>query len=90
MKVLLIDFSGTGNTTLCGDFIGEAFINKGHQVTHYSYKDGVPFVDFEEFDLVGFGYPIHAFNVPEAFNKYIKHLPKVNNIFPLLHYLPLY
>lgn len=79
MKILLIDFSGTGNTTLCGDYIGEAFKQEGHSIVHYSYKNGVVLVNFEEYDLIGFGYPIHAFNVPEAFNRYIKRLPKVNN-----------
>ena len=80
MRILLIDFSGTGNTTLCGDYIGEAFVNEGHDVIHRSYKGGVDIgEDINNFDLIGFGYPIHAFNVPEAFNKYIKSLPKVDH-----------
>lgn len=80
MRVLLIDFSGTGNTSLCGKYIAESFIKHGHEAIHYTYKKDVPIQeDFDSYDLIGFGYPIHAFNVPEAFNKYIKALPKVNN-----------
>ncbi len=80
MRILLIDFSGTGNTTLCGNYIKEAFEGEGHIVTHLSYKNGVNLTeDINSFDMLGFGYPIHAFNVPEAFNKYIKSLPKVDN-----------
>ena len=76
MKVLLVDFSGTGHTALCGNYIGEAFSELGHEVTHFTYKaDQEMNIDYNDFDLIGFGYPIHAFNVPEAFNKYIKGLP---------------
>ena len=28
-----------------------------------------------DFDMVGIGYPIHAFNVPKAFYKFIRKLP---------------
>lgn len=80
MKVLLIDFSGTGHTAICGDFIGEAFTDNGHQVAHYTYKSNREInVNYDEYDLIGFGYPIHAFNVPEAFVKFIKKIPDVNN-----------
>ena len=73
MRVLLIDFSGTGNTSLCGKYIAESFIKHGHEAIHYTYKKDVSIQeDFDSYDLIGFGYPIHAFNVPEAFNKYIK------------------
>lgn len=76
MKVLLIEFSGTGHTTICGNFIEEAFKELGHDVDHFTYKAGKDInPDYNLYDLVGFGYPIHAFNVPEAFNKFIKNIP---------------
>ena len=80
MDVLLFDFSGTGHTTMCGDAIASHFIELGHHVDHFTYKSDKEInVDFEKYDLVGFGYPIHAFNVPEAFVRYIKTLPNVNH-----------
>ena len=80
MKILLITFSGTGNTTLCGDFIMEHLINSGHEVEHYIYRYDNEFdKDINSYDMLGIGYPIHAFNVPEVFVKFIKKLPKVDN-----------
>ena len=81
MKILLITFSGTGNTTLCGHYIKEHFLSLGHDVDHYVFKAGQPLIyNVNNYDLIGFGYPIHAFNAPEAFIKFIKTLPKVKNI----------
>ena len=78
MKVLLISFSGSGNTTLCGDYLKEHFVSLGHECEHYQIKHNVPFTyDLNEYDLIGFGYPIHAFNAPETFVKFIKKLPKL-------------
>ena len=78
MKVLLIEFSGTGHTTLCGNYIAEAFIDLGHEVDHFTYKaDKEIKPDYDSYDLIGFGYPIHAFNVPEAFNRFIKNIPNL-------------
>ena len=80
MKVLLITFSGTGHTTLCGDFIKSHFEQLGHTCDHYVIKHDVPvYYDINEYDLIGFGYPIHAFNAPQAFVRFIKSLPKLNN-----------
>ena len=80
MRILLLTFTGTGNTKLCGDFIAENFVNEGHEVTHYVYKHDVPFnEDVNSYDMIGVGYPIHAFNVPEIFYKWMKSLPKVEN-----------
>lgn len=76
MKILLISFSGSGHTTACGYFIKEHFEELGHQVDYYAFKHDMPFeYDVNEYDMVGLGYPIHAFNVPEAFSRFIKHLP---------------
>ena len=78
MKILLISFSGTGHTTICGDFIKKHFEELGHSCDHYQIKHNNPFTyDIDSYDLVGFGYPIHAFNAPQAFVRFIKKLPKL-------------
>ena len=80
MKILIINFSGTGHTTLCGDYIGEAFKELGNEVTRLVVKQGMGnHIDYSQYDLIGFGYPIHAFNPPQFFNNFIKKLPKVEN-----------
>ncbi len=79
MRVLLLFFSGTGHTERCAKAIKEAFIKHGHEVESYRYQAGVtPAYDINDFDMVGLGYPIHAFNLPQAFHRFIKALPKVN------------
>ena len=77
MKILLITFTGTGNTFLCGEFIKENLISLNHQVEHFVYSyDNVFNYKIEDYDMIGFGYPIHAFNTPQFFVKFIKGLPK--------------
>lgn len=80
MKVLLVNFSGTGHTTICGEFIKKAFIELGHTCEQHVLKAGQDInVNYNDYDLIGFGYPIHAFNVPQYFNNYIKSLPNVEH-----------
>lgn len=78
MRVLLISFSGSGHTALCGDYLKKHFEELGHECDHYKIKHDIPFnYDLKDYDLIGFGYPIHAFNAPAAFCKFVKHLPKM-------------
>lgn len=75
-KCLLLCFSGTGNTLLVGRTIQEKLEKQGYEVTLYRYREPrekVP--DPNAFDLIGFGYPIHAFNTPEAFLRFVSSLP---------------
>ena len=76
MRVLLLTFSGTGNTKICGDFIKSHFIENGYDVDHYVYDYNNDFTyDVNDYDLIGLGYPIHAFNTPELFVRFVKKLP---------------
>ena len=80
MKAVLYLFTGTGNTRLCGDYLAKHLTEQGIETTIYEYKaDKTDIPNPNDYDLVGFGYPIHAFNVPEAFVKFIKGLPTVDN-----------
>ncbi len=81
MKILLITFTGTFNTYLCAENIKKHFIKHGHEVDHYVYSSKESFkYQVNKYDLIGFGYPIHAFNTPKTFIKFIKTLPKVKGI----------
>lgn len=77
-KLYLYTFSGTGNTKLCGEFLKKYFIEAGYEVVHYIFdiKDK-KYPDPNDADLIGIGYPIHAFNVPSKFLAFIKHFKKV-------------
>lgn len=80
MRILLLTFTGTNNTRLCGDYLSKHFKENGHEIVHYVYsvKEELK-EDINAFDMIGLGYPIHAFNTPEIFYKWMKSLPVVNN-----------
>lgn len=73
MKVALYYFSGTGNTERVALLLKEAF---GPETEVYRLR--YPFNDYpnpNDFALIGFGYPIHAFNAPEVMNRFAKGFP---------------
>lgn len=76
-KVCLFYFSGTGNTRRIAELYKEGFA--GCEVMLYHIKlDNPTRPDPNDFDLVGFGYPIHAFNSPQVFYDFIRALPDGN------------
>ena len=75
MRVVLYVFSGTGNTLKVASLI-KKYMNADVTVYRVSEKSGNP-PPAEEFDLVGIGYPIHAFYAPEPILKFVKTLPEV-------------
>lgn len=78
MKIILYVFSGTGNTFKIAELLKKAFIT--HEVIIYEVDNHfLKAPDPNEYELIGFGYPIHAFNTPKVFEQFIKSLPKVSN-----------
>lgn len=75
MKVLLCAFSGTGNTFLAMDAIKKHFIETGNEVVAYQFFSKTEAPSLEGYDLIGLGYPIHAFNVPKVFLSFVKKFP---------------
>ncbi|MDE7453004.1 MAG: EFR1 family ferrodoxin [Clostridia bacterium] len=75
MKVILYVFSGTGNTLKVASLY-KKYLNAEVTVYRVSEKSG-NFPSPEEYDLVGIGYPIHAFSAPEPIVKFCKKLPPV-------------
>ena len=87
MKVLIIYFSGTGNTLKVAEKYASTFTELGHEAELVSV-DGLPknkaltdefLTKLSNADLVGFGYPVHAFNAPSVMLKLAKFLPKQLN-----------
>lgn len=81
MRIILYVFSGTGNTFAIANLYKKYFEESGgNQVEIYriSQKSG-PFPDPSDFDIVGLGYPIHAFSAPEPAIKFCKNLPSCEN-----------
>ena len=77
MKILICYFSGTGNTQKVLDCYADAFTNfYGDEVTLTRMEDKFEY-DLNDFDLVGVGYPVHAFNAPSIALNFCKKLRKL-------------
>ena len=75
MKILFFLFSGTGNTLRVGEELKDALHSRGHEVEIIQIRKDteIPPLDC---DMLLFGYPVHAFNAPLPFLKFLKALPK--------------
>ena len=72
-KALLFYFSGTGGTALCASFFAKHLTEEGYSVDLYEMSLPLkPVPDVEGYDLLGFGYPIHAFNTPLTFINFVR------------------
>jgi NAD-dependent dihydropyrimidine dehydrogenase PreA subunit len=78
-QVLLIIWSGTGNTLKVAELIRDRFTVRGwgadiFECTTVSSASGNPAAGITAADIVGLGYPVYAFNVPLPFLRYAKTL----------------
>ncbi len=79
-KAIIYYQTGTGNTRIVSEMIADELRQKNIQVD--LCEAVMPFDPLNpgEYDLVGFGYPIHAFNTPKFFLDFVRTLPSVDNI----------
>lgn len=78
MRVLIYYFSGTGNTEKVAREYEAALVSEGNEVTLSALPlsgEEVIATHPQDYDLIGIGYPIHAFNAPEVVLKLAKNLP---------------
>ena len=73
-KVLLVYYTGTYNTRFLTDRIKERFEKMNYAVDRVEITSSTPAVRVEDYDYVGFGYPIYGFNAPRPFWQYFKKL----------------
>ncbi len=74
-KALVLYFSGTGHTKAMLEVLKKRMEKEGDfSVLLHSIGDKGPAPDIGEFDLVVFSYPIHAFNMPLDYERYIRKL----------------
>lgn len=82
MVIGIFYFSGTGNTEIVANLLENEFKNRGFEVEIIRIEDILKEktqVDIEKYDMVGMGYPVHAFNAPRIFFDFIKKLPRAKN-----------
>lgn len=78
-NAIIYVFSGTGNTKKACDIYKNEFEKNGVETTLYTVKKGFENLpDPNNFDYVGFAYPIHGFNAPYIMLDLAKALPKAN------------
>ena len=76
MEILILYFSGTGNSKLISQEIRKRLMQAGHSVELLSIEDTEKLekASFEN-KVIGFGFPVYKFTYPDIFNK----------LFPLLN-----
>lgn len=82
-KAVLYVFSGTGNTLLAANMIARELsaLDCSARVERVRFPRPAP-PDPNGYDLAGFGYPIHAFNPPQPYLRYVALLPAVKKPMP--------
>lgn len=76
MKAVFNVFSGTGNTHKICRAIMEEWKKSGAECKYVSIEKGCEVRDPNLYDRIVIGYPVHAFNAPEAVFDFIKRLPE--------------
>jgi len=74
MRILFLVFSGTYNTQRIARLLASDFVSNGYTFDIVNIDIDTPLLKLEKYDLIGFGYPIYAFNEPRFFWRYIKKL----------------
>ena len=85
MKILICYFSGTGNTQKVADKYVSCLTELNNEAQAIAVETllgdkNLPdnfLTQLQNADLVGFGYPIHAFNAPAIVLEFAKRLPKL-------------
>ena len=80
-KIGIFYFSGTGNTKIVANLFSNEFQNKGFSTKLIPIEDilnNTLALSIDDYDLLGFGHPVHAFSAPKIFFHFLNILPKVN------------
>ncbi len=87
MKIIIFHFSGTGNTEFVANQFLKELAEEKNEVILFKIEDilkkknGIQKIQSEikESDIIGIGYPIHAFNAPRIVYEFIKKaLPQID------------
>ncbi len=80
MNVLMLYFSGTGNTRIVAEVIGENLLRRGHKARLLSIEGDVSLSNIDDYDAVGFLFPVYAWRPPTFFTDYLSlNLPHVDH-----------
>ena len=68
-------FSGTGNTKMIAELLTTEFERYGNVADVIAIDELMKTnktAEVEKYDIIGFGYPVHAFNAPRIFFEFIE------------------
>jgi len=82
MNVLILYFSGTGNTKFIAERIGAELRERGHPTESRSVERFDP-GEMDSYDFLVFGYPVYGYDMPDFLKGYVKRasLPKTRGVF---------
>lgn len=80
MKALICVFSGTGNTRRVCGLLAEELHTRGVETDIFDIREGQLQPDISDYEMLVFGYPVHAFNAPASALRFLKNLPRVDKI----------
>jgi len=77
-KICICYFSGTGNTELISQLLSIEFIKQGAKADLIAVEEvlkGKTSINVNDYDILGFGHPVHAFSAPRIYFEFIESLP---------------
>lgn len=74
MKILIVYFSGTGNTHYCAGYLREHLARSGNEVGLYSIEK-LPKEEAARYDFLIAGFPVYACNAPPIMREYLYGIP---------------
>lgn len=79
MRILILYFSGTGNTKRIAEIMQQVFISRNSLCRIIPIEDitrSNEHPDFSQWDKIGIGYPVHAMDAPQIIYDLLDSLPK--------------
>jgi ferredoxin/flavodoxin len=84
-RAIIYFYSGTNNTAIAAQMIQSELQNKGYEVDLFQVRKPLDKIPAPiSYDVLGLGYPIHAFNPPQLF------LSTIKRILPTAHNKPVF
>ncbi len=78
MKAIIYVFSGTGNTRIAAGKIACALGEQGIETDVADVRLPYEVPSADGYDMVGLGYPVHAFNAPRIMRDFVRTLPETD------------
>lgn len=74
MNTIIFYFTGTGNSKAVADQLKEQMINQGMTVSIEAIKKDTGLIDLNQYESIGFVYPVYYLHMPNLVNSFISSL----------------